>query len=84
MDTVVLACTHFPLVADRLAAVAPRPLRFVDGAAGLARRIAFLTRDQPWPEATQDDITVFTAPMEMPAALRESLAARGLSRIETL
>jgi glutamate racemase len=25
MDTVVLACTHFPLVADELRAAAPRP-----------------------------------------------------------
>ena len=27
IDVIVNACTHFPLVADRLAAVAPRPLR---------------------------------------------------------
>ncbi|QMW22614.1 glutamate racemase [Sandaracinobacteroides saxicola] len=49
MDVVVLACTHFPLVAERLAAVAPRPLRFVDGAAGIARRTAHLLAGRHWP-----------------------------------
>jgi glutamate racemase len=38
IDTVVLACTHFPLVGDALAAAAPRPLTFVDGNQGIARR----------------------------------------------
>ncbi len=43
IDTIVLACTHFPLVEDELAAAAPRPLAFVDGKAGIARRTAWLT-----------------------------------------
>src|SRR3954469_4733747 len=34
IDTIVLACTHFPLVRDELAAAAPRALAFVDGNAG--------------------------------------------------
>ncbi len=47
VDTVVLACTHFPLVAAELAAAAPmaqnpRPLIFVDGGEGIARRVAYL------------------------------------------
>jgi glutamate racemase len=84
MDMVVLACTHFPLVANRLAAVAPRPLRFVDGAAGIARRIACLTREQSWPDATQPGIAVFTATPTVSPAFSASLAARGLGRVETL
>jgi glutamate racemase len=84
MDIVVLACTHFPLVADRLAAVAPRPLRFVDGAQGIARRTAHLMRDQQWPEAPAPGIAVFTAPIAMSEGLRTSLAAFGLSTIERL
>ena len=31
IDTIVLACTHFPLVEDELAAAAPSAVRFVDG-----------------------------------------------------
>ncbi len=42
MDMVALACTHFPLLKDELAAAAPRPLGFVDGGAGIARRVAHL------------------------------------------
>ena len=42
MDMVVLACTHFPLLRAELAAAAPRPLGFVDGGAGIARRVAHL------------------------------------------
>ena len=44
IDTVVLACTHFPLLSDQLAAAAPH-VRFVDGAEGIARRVAHLLGD---------------------------------------
>jgi len=84
MDTIVLACTHFPLVADRLVAVAPRALTFVDGAKGIARRVAYLTRDQDWPDAPFPGTAVFTAPIEVAAGLRASLAEFGLSKIECL
>lgn len=84
MDMVVLACTHFPLVADRLAAVAPRLLRFVDGAQGIARRAAFLTRDQQWPAVRPSGIAVFTAPTAISEPLRQALAGFGLINIEML
>jgi glutamate racemase len=84
MDTVVLACTHFPLVADRLAAVAPRPLNFVDGAAGIARRVAYLTQDQSWPADPAPGIAVFTAPLSVVPAFSAALAQRGLDHIEAL
>jgi glutamate racemase len=84
MDIVVLACTHFPLIADRLAAVAPRPLRFVDGAKGIARRTAYLTRDQVWPDSPAPGLAVFTAPIDLPEGLRTSLAGFGLEEIQQL
>ena len=84
MDTVVLACTHFPLVSDRLAAVAPRPLTFVDGAKGIARRVAYLTRDQEWLDLPPPGIAVFTGLIETPEALRAALAGYGLTKIEQL
>jgi glutamate racemase len=83
IDTVVLACTHFPLVADRLAAVAPRPLQFVHGADGIARRVAFLTEGQLWPDRAPDGVAVFTSDIDA-EGLRPALAARGLTRIERL
>ncbi|MBS7542727.1 glutamate racemase [Ancylobacter oerskovii] len=41
-DTVVLACTHYPLVRDRLEKVAPWPVRWVDPAPAIARRTVSL------------------------------------------
>jgi glutamate racemase len=38
MDVVVLACTHFPLVVDRLRAVAPWPVQFIDSGEAVARQ----------------------------------------------
>jgi glutamate racemase len=41
-DTVVLACTHFPLLIDRLVALAPWPVEWIDPAPAIARRVANL------------------------------------------
>lgn len=38
LDTVVLGCTHFPLLRDWLAKAAPRPLRWIDSGDAIARR----------------------------------------------
>ena len=84
MDIVVLACTHFPLVEPELAAAAPQPLRFVHGGDGIARRIAYLTQGQAWPEAPLPSTAVFTRLDESVDALRPALADYGLERIEAL
>jgi glutamate racemase len=84
IDTIVLACTHFPLVRDELAAAAPRPLVFVDGNAGIARRTAWLARDFQWPDTPENGVAVFTGPASGAEAYRAGLAGYGLSRIETL
>jgi glutamate racemase len=83
IDTVVLACTHFPLVADQLAAACPHPVTFVDGAEGIARRVAILTEGQPWPETTPPGVAVFTSDIDI-GSLRPALVAHGLARIERL
>ncbi|TVV72523.1 glutamate racemase [Sphingomonas solaris] len=84
IDTIVLACTHFPLVADELAAACPHPVGFVDGGPGIARRIAWLTQGQAWPEQPAPGIAVFTAPILPAPGLRATLAGFGLARIEQL
>ncbi len=84
MDIVVLACTHFPLVEAELAAVSPRPLRFVHGGEGIARRIAYLTQGQPWPSEPQPGTAVFTRLDESVEPLRPALEGYGLQRIEGL
>lgn len=40
LDTVVLGCTHFPLLRDALAAAAPRRVIWVDSSDAIARRTA--------------------------------------------
>lgn len=82
LDTVVLACTHFPLLAEELAEALPG-VRFVDGGAGIARRIAFLTENQPWPDHAPPGIAVFTGGPPS-SALVATLANFGLARIEAL
>ncbi len=82
IDVIVNACTHFPLVGAELSAAAPRPLRFVDGGPGIARRIAHLTQGQEWPTAPASGIAVFTGVRD--DALAPALSAYGIDRIETL
>lgn len=41
-DTVVLACTHYPLLMDYLRALAPWPVEWIDPAPAIARRVASL------------------------------------------
>jgi glutamate racemase len=83
LDTIVNACTHFPLVADRLVAAAPRAVRFVDGNAGIARRIAALTEGQSWPEHPRGR-SVFTRLDAESAALAGPLTRFGLETVEAL
>ena len=84
IDTIVLACTHFPLVEEELAAAAPRPVAFVDGKEGIARRIAWLTRERAWPEAPGQGLALFTGRGTDVAAYRPGLARFGLGRVERL
>lgn len=82
IDTVVLACTHFPLLIDELAAAAPH-LSFVDSGDGIARRIAHLLAGDAFVSGGPDR-AVFTASTHIPPAFRASLATYGLDVIETL
>lgn len=81
MDTVVLACTHFPLVQVELAAAAPQPMTFVHGGRGIARRIASLLQDQRWPEKPAPGLAIFTGADDV-AALLPALVQYGLTRVE--
>lgn len=83
MDAIVLACTHFRLVEDELARAAPG-VTLVDGAEGIARRIAHLTRGQGWPEAAPPGIALFTRRDAGQEPLIPALAGFGLQRIDTL
>ena len=84
MDVIVLACTHFPLLAEELQAVAGHSVRLIDGSAGIARRIAHLTAGQPWPANPAPGIAVFTRSDDRPPPPLAALAPYGIGRIETI
>lgn len=84
IDTVVLACTHFPLVEEELVAASPFPVAFIDGKEGIARRTAWLTRDVAWPDEPPSGTAVFTRWSPGFDAYQPSLATFGLDRIESL
>jgi glutamate racemase len=84
VDTIVLACTHFPLVQDELQAASSRPVAFVDGKEGIARRTAWLLRDRIWPANPARGVALFTGRDTDVEAYRSGLARFGLSEIERL
>lgn len=84
IDTIVLACTHFPLVEAELAAAAPRPLHFVDGTEGIARRTRWLLRDRSWPDKPGQSLALFTRGTPALDRYRAGFSAYGLSRLEAL
>ena len=84
IDVIVNACTHFPLLEGDMIAVAPDGIRFVDGGPGIARRIAYLTQGQDWPDAPVPGRLVFTRLGEREQAIAAGLAARGFGAPEAL
>ena len=84
LDAIVLACTHFPLVEAELATATPRPVAFVHGADGIARRTAWLTRHHAWPDQPSEGVALFTRRSPDIEAYRKGLISYGLGRIETL
>lgn len=81
IDTLVLACTHFPLLGPELAAAFGQQVRQVDGAQGIARRIAHLLDEQSFAPAGPARFVV-TGPVTGAAGLEEALSARGFGPAE--
>lgn len=79
IDTVVLACTHFSLVIEELGHAFGPGVDFVDGSAGIARRIAHLTAGQPW-HREHADRAIYTRGGEDMALLAPALLARGINK----
>jgi len=76
-DTVVLACTHYPLLLDRFRQLAPWPVDWLDPAPAIARRVADLLRERaPGTNAPLPRIT-FTSGRVPAGALAAALARFG-------
>ena len=82
IDTVVLACTHFPLLLPELVQVFGRDVQFVHGAEGIARRIAAVVEDRDF-AANAPSRFVATGDMARVEPLRACLAGYGLTDLAT-
>ncbi|EMB4325525.1 glutamate racemase [Pluralibacter gergoviae] len=84
-DTVVLGCTHFPLLQDELKAVLPEGTRLVDSGAAIARRTAWLLEHEA-PEAKSRDENIAFCLALTPATeqLLPVLRRYGFERLEKL
>ncbi|MEY4160871.1 MAG: glutamate racemase [Pseudomonadota bacterium] len=83
IDTVVLACTHFPLVQPELALAFGRDVTFIDGSAGISRRIASLTEGQAFVRK-RPDFSLFTGLQSGIDALLPALALYGIADYQML
>jgi glutamate racemase len=82
-DTIVLACTHYPLILHRLVAMSPWPVTFIDAAPAIARRTLQLLGDvKDGPQLPARGFFTGTEAVEPP--LRAALATYGLGDIQTL
>ena len=80
-DTVVLACTHYPLILDRMARLAPWPVTWIDPAAAIARRAASLI-SPPGMAANAPVPAYFTSGVKPSAALAAALKGFGVVAAE--
>jgi glutamate racemase len=77
-DTVVLACTHYPLLLDRLERLAPWPVAWIDPAPAIARRVSELLG--PWfaGPSRQSVHMKFTSHRPIPPPLQAALVQLGI------
>jgi len=75
-DTIVLACTHYPLILDRFERLAPWPVNFIDPAPAIARRVLELLGPAGREQAAPAQI-VFTAGKPPSPVLASALARYG-------
>jgi glutamate racemase len=78
-DHVVLACTHFPLLTDRFAALAPWPVEFIDPAPAIARRVDALLGPSRGSRREGLAPAIFTSGRRPSPELRKALLRYGLA-----
>ncbi len=68
-DAIVLACTHYPLLLDRLVRLAPWPVDWIDPAPAIARRVATVLGPAEAGAADTDAAMIFTSGRRHAAAM---------------
>ena len=84
-DTVVLGCTHFPLLQDELLQVLPEGTRLIDSGAAIARRTAWLLEHEaPDAKSSDENIAYCMALTPETAQLLPVLQRYGFKKLEKL
>ena len=79
-DHVVLACTHFPLIVDRLERLSPWPVGFVDPAPAIARRLdALIGAARRGAPPARGGAAIFTSGEAPQPAVQKTLRRYGLA-----
>jgi glutamate racemase len=84
MDVLVLACTHFPLLADELAAQLPAQVQLIDSGEAIARRVVSLIGAPNFSEQIPEHRAVFTKSSTAVDALRPQLAQFGIHNLDII
>src|SRR5436190_9801024 len=77
-DTIVLACTHYPLLLDRFERLAPWPVRWIDPAPAIAGRVVELLGPKTEAPAPATARALFTSGRKPSGELVAALANFGL------
>jgi glutamate racemase len=78
-DTIVLACTHYPLLLERLTRLARWPVNYIDPAPAIARRVVELGGPQQSAQGSAPARLVFTSGEAPSPTLAAALACFGLA-----
>ncbi len=84
-DTVILGCTHFPLLIEELEKVLPDGTRFIDSGSAIARRTVWLINNQAEIiESDEEDFAYCMLMNESVQGLRPVLEAEGFISLKKL
>jgi glutamate racemase len=84
-DTVILGCTHFPLIVEELEKVLPSGTRFIDSGAAIARRTVWLINNQAEvTDSNEEDFAYCLSMNDSLQELRPVLEAEGFKSLQKL
>jgi glutamate racemase len=85
-DTIVLACTHYPLLQKYFARLAPWPVEWIDPAPAIARRVDAVLSEKFGPRSASRNIgegrAIFTSGKRPPSSLEKALLKMGLAALD--
>ncbi|MEA2759598.1 MAG: glutamate racemase, partial [Methylobacteriaceae bacterium] len=85
-DTIVLACTHYPLLQDYFARLAPWAVEWIDPAPAIARRVDAVLSEKiaprPASQNAGDGRALFTSGKRPPSSLEKALLKMGLTALD--